>query len=138
MTFSFGATKEEAQIPLPGDDIVGTPLLEITRAITINAPAERIWRWLIQKGQGRAGFYSDSPWWDAAVDFYYRVLSREQSRPRVRYEKRDTGIVPEWQDLRIGDAILDGPAVTAYLASSDDASRVNVSRIVWLPLQHGF
>src|SRR5580704_3386149 len=29
-------------------------------------------------------------------------------------------------------------AVTAYLASSDDSSRVNVSRIVQLPLQHGF
>jgi hypothetical protein len=114
MTYSFGATKEEAQMPLPGDDIVGTPLLEITRAITINAPAERIWRWLIQIGQGRAGFYSDSPWWDAAVDFYYRVLSREQGRTRVRYQKRDTGIVPEWQDLRVGDAILDGPPGTAY------------------------
>ena len=114
MTFSFGATNEEAQMPLPGDDIVGTPLLEITRAVTINAPAERIWRWLTQIGQGRAGFYSDSPWWDAAVDFYYRVLSREQGRTRVRYEKRDTAIVPEWQDLRVGDAILDGPPGTAY------------------------
>ena len=65
-------------------------------------------------GQGRAGFYSDSPWWDAAVDFYYRVLSREQGRTRVRYQKRDTAIVPEWQDLRVGDAILDGPPGTAY------------------------
>jgi len=29
-------------------------------------------------------------------------------------------------------------ALTAYLGSSDDSSRVSVSRIVWLPLQHGF
>src|SRR4029077_4702551 len=29
-------------------------------------------------------------------------------------------------------------AVTVYLASSDDSSRVNVSPIVRLPLQHGF
>jgi hypothetical protein len=29
-------------------------------------------------------------------------------------------------------------AVTVYLASSDDSSRVNVSRIVQLRLQHGF
>ncbi len=114
MTFSFGATKQEAQMSLPGDDFVRTPLLEITRAISINAPAERIWRWLIQIGQGRAGFYSDSSWWDAAVDFYYRVLSREQGRAPVRYQKRDTGIVPEWQDLHVGDAILDGPPGTAY------------------------
>ena len=42
------------------------------------------------------------------------ALSREQGRTRVRYEKRDTAIVPEWQDLRAGDAILDGPPGTAY------------------------
>ena len=83
MSFLFRPTEEiEAQMLLPGDDIVRRPLLEITRAITINAPAERILRWLSQMGQGRAGFYSDSPWWDAAVDFYYRVLSREQGGTR--------------------------------------------------------
>jgi len=99
---------------LPGDEILPAPMLEATHAITLNADAEQIWPWLIQIGQGRAGFYSDSPWWDKAVDLYYRLLSRELGRARVRYQKRDTGIVPEWQELRVGDAILDGPAGTAY------------------------
>lgn len=101
-------------MPLPGDDIVGLPLIRATHAITIDAPAEVIWPWLMQIGQGRAGFYSDSPWWDACVDFYYRLLSREQGRTPVGYRGRDTErIVPEWQDLRVGDAILDGPPGTA-------------------------
>jgi len=85
-----------------------------THAITIDAPAERIWRWLVQIGQERAGFYSDSAWWDKVVDFYYHVLSREQGRTRVRYQKRDTNIVSDWQELHTSDAILDGPPGTAY------------------------
>jgi hypothetical protein len=99
---------------LPGDEIVPAPMLETTHAITINAYAEQVWPWLIQIGQGRAGFYSDSPWWDKAVDLYYRLLSREAGSASVRYEKRDTSIVPEWQQLRVDDVILDGPPGTAY------------------------
>ena len=80
----FGATKEEARRAMPGDEIVPASMLQTTHAFTINAPAEQIWPWLIQIGQGRAGFYSDSPWWDKAVDLYYRLLSREQGCARVR------------------------------------------------------
>ncbi|HUO15503.1 MAG TPA: hypothetical protein VMX38_11000 [Verrucomicrobiae bacterium] len=109
----FGATKEEARMALPGDEIVPASMLEATHAITINTPAEQIWPWLIQIGQGRAGFYSDSRWWDKAVDLYYRLLSHEQGCARIRYQKRDTDVVSEWQELHLGDAILDGPPGTA-------------------------
>lgn len=110
----FGATAQEAYMPLPGDDLVVSPLLEATHSITINAPPERIWPWLIQIGQGRAGFYSDSRWWDAAVDFYYRLLSRERGHVPVGYWFRDAeSIVPAWQDLHVGDLIIDGPPGTA-------------------------
>jgi hypothetical protein len=68
----------------------------------------------VQIGQGRAGFHSDSSWWDRVVVLYYRVLSREQTHARVRYQKRDTEIASEWQGLRVGDSILDGPPGTAY------------------------
>ena len=99
---------------LPGDEIVPSAMLEVTHAITINAYAEQIWPWLIQIGQGRAGFYSDSPWWNKAVDLYYCLLSREMGIARVRYQKDDTDIVPEWQELRVDDVMLDGPPGTAY------------------------
>jgi hypothetical protein len=43
-------------MPLPGDDLVPSPLVETTHAVTINAPPEQVWPWLVQIGQGRAGF----------------------------------------------------------------------------------
>ena len=113
-TSYFGATTEEAHMSLPGDELVASPLLEATQAITVNAPPDRIWPWLIQMGQGRAGFYSDSRWWDAAVDFYYRLLSREQGHSPVGYVLDAENIVPAWQALQVGDTILDGPPGTAY------------------------
>ena len=54
----WGATDDEVRRPLPGDDVVPEPAVESTRAITIQAPAAEVWKWLVQIGQGRGGFYS--------------------------------------------------------------------------------
>jgi hypothetical protein len=43
---------------LPGDDLFPGAVTGETRAITIRAPAERVWPWLAQLGQDRGGFYS--------------------------------------------------------------------------------
>jgi hypothetical protein len=43
---------------LAGDDLVSDATKQITRGITIAAPPEKIWPWLVQMGRGRAGFYS--------------------------------------------------------------------------------
>jgi uncharacterized protein YndB with AHSA1/START domain len=43
---------------MPGDSLVATSAFVATRAITIAAPPERVWPWLVQTGFGRAGFYS--------------------------------------------------------------------------------
>src|ERR1035441_296489 len=64
---------------LPGDELVADPLLQTTHGVTIDAPPQQVWPWLVQIGQGRAGFYSDSRFWDRCVDWYYRLLSREQA-----------------------------------------------------------
>jgi hypothetical protein len=45
----WGATADEIKRPMPGDDIVGQPSFNATRAVTINAPAENIYRWIVQK-----------------------------------------------------------------------------------------
>jgi hypothetical protein len=55
---TWGATPEEVKRPMPGDDLVDRPTLDATRAITIAAPAERIFPWLVQVGVHRAGWYS--------------------------------------------------------------------------------
>jgi hypothetical protein len=56
---SWGATKDEAEKALPGDEFIAdAPWAEQTRAITIDAPVEDVWPWLAQIGQDRGGFYS--------------------------------------------------------------------------------
>ncbi|MGB8021401.1 MAG: SRPBCC family protein [Candidatus Nanopelagicales bacterium] len=54
----WGATDQELASPMPGDELVAAPKLGYTRAITIEAPPERVWPWLVQIGQGRGGLYS--------------------------------------------------------------------------------
>jgi hypothetical protein len=54
----WGATPEEATEPLPGDDENPEPTVQSTRAITIDAPPELVWPWLVQMGIRRAGFYT--------------------------------------------------------------------------------
>jgi hypothetical protein len=53
----WGAAPAERARRLPGDP--GTrALFTTTRAVTVHAPAEAVWRWLVQIGQDRGGFYS--------------------------------------------------------------------------------
>jgi hypothetical protein len=83
---SWGATAEEVTRPMVGDGLVESPTFIATRAVTIHAPAERIWPWIVQIGYKRAGFYS----WDILDND--GISSAEQ-------------IMPEFQNLKIGDSI---------------------------------
>jgi hypothetical protein len=86
----WGATDEEIKHSIPGDDIVCDPSFNATRAVTINAPAENIYPWIVQMGMTRAGHYS------------YDLLDN-LARPSA--EK----ILPELQNLQIGDLIPMSP-----------------------------
>ena len=55
----WGATSQEVATTLPGDDLLPHAQFRCTRAITINAPPNMVWPWLVQVGCLRAGFYSD-------------------------------------------------------------------------------
>jgi hypothetical protein len=69
----WGATDEEITKPLPGDDLIPESKLDSTHAITIHAPAERIWPWLAQMGyEDRAGTYS--------YDLFERTIGRNLYR----------------------------------------------------------
>jgi hypothetical protein len=48
----------EDERSLPGDALLPDASGQVSHGITIAAPAERIWPWLLQMGGGRAGFYS--------------------------------------------------------------------------------
>ena len=54
----WGATEAEAQMTLPGDEIVPAAVSQTTRAMTIDANADTVWQWVAQIGQDRGGFYS--------------------------------------------------------------------------------
>jgi hypothetical protein len=54
----WGATDAEVAAAMPGDELVPQPSFSATRAITIDAPPERVWPWLVQLGYGRGGWYS--------------------------------------------------------------------------------
>ena len=79
----WGATPAEATCALPGDDLVPDPLYATTRAITVQAPAEAVFPWLVQLGQNRGGFYT----YDALENLF-----------RLDIHSADR-IHPEWQDL---------------------------------------
>lgn len=85
----WGATDEEVRKSLPGDELAPHPTLESTRALTIRAPAKEVWRWLMQLGQDRGGFYSYD-WLENLADL--AIHSAEE-------------IVPELQNLKVGDLV---------------------------------
>src|SRR3954451_11240810 len=82
---SWGADETEAQMPLPGDDLVAAPTAAETRAISIVAPPAAVCRWLAQLGDGRGGWYSSA--------------SRGGKRASA------TTILPEFQPLTPGDKL---------------------------------
>jgi hypothetical protein len=55
----WGATSAEMAAPLPGDERFPHAQFRPTRAITIAAPPEQVWPWLVQVGCRRAGWYSN-------------------------------------------------------------------------------
>jgi len=61
----WGATDNDLALSLPGDSLVTNPDFNATRGITINSTPEEIWKWIIQIGSRRAGWYSID-WMDNA------------------------------------------------------------------------
>jgi hypothetical protein len=49
---------QENERPLAGDELLADAAAQVTHGITLEAPPERIWPWLLQMGCRRAGFYS--------------------------------------------------------------------------------
>ncbi|MFL5643343.1 MAG: hypothetical protein ACJ77U_09590 [Chloroflexota bacterium] len=85
----WGVDPSEAAKPLRGDDLVPVTTAVETRGITIDAPPEAVWPWLLQMGYGRGGWYS--------------------------YDQLDMGgtsavtLKPEWATLAVGDIMPTSP-----------------------------
>jgi hypothetical protein len=99
----WGATAQELAGPLPGDELIAEPDLTATRALTVRAPAARVWPWIAQLGQGRGGLYS--------YDFLENLIGCDiHSADRV---------VREWQDIKAGDEVRLHPDVALEVAAVD-------------------
>ena len=85
---SWGATDEEVARTLPGDDLLAVPDIVSTRAVWIDAPAGEIWPWLVQMGPGRGGAYTYD--W---IENLFGLGMHSADR-----------ILPQFQDLKVGDA----------------------------------
>jgi proline iminopeptidase len=86
----WGATDREVREVYPGRDLIPDGVRSATMAVTIDAPPERVWPWLVQMGTDRGGWYS----WDHLDNFGRRSADR---------------LHPEWQQLRIGDRLAAKP-----------------------------
>lgn len=99
----WGATDQESEGSLPGDELMTNPDLVSTRAITIHAHTDRVWPWIAQLGQGQGGFYS--------YDFLENLAGCDiHSADRV---------VPEWQAVDVGDRVMLAPEVGLEVAVAD-------------------
>ena len=98
----WGADTDELTRRLPGDPD-GTPLFTTTRAVTIHAPAEEVWRWLVQIGQDRGGFYS--------YDWLENLAGCNLHSADEVHE--------EWQDRQAGDGLVLFPGFAAPLLTVD-------------------
>lgn len=85
----WGSTPAERHRTLPGDERITDVAVCSTRAISIDAPPERVWPWIAQLGQGRGGFYS----YDALENLLGLDIHSADE------------IVAEWQDLQVGDEV---------------------------------
>ena len=57
-TEMWNTLPSEPGMRVPGDEIIEQPALVATRATTLPAPPDSVFRWLAQMGPGRAGWYS--------------------------------------------------------------------------------
>ena len=78
----WGATDAEVQGAMPGDDLVPKASFSATRAVTIAAPPELVWPWIVQMGYGRAGFYTYALLDNAGYESADQVLE-ELQHPKV-------------------------------------------------------
>lgn len=117
----WNTTGAELAQRIPGDELIPHPLSQFTHAITIDAPPEKVWPWVIQIGMERGGWYT--------YDWFYNLTGSGGFVDGHSAER----IIPELQQLKVGDAIkmnqqvpfavreLDPPHAMVLKAAAPDA-----------------
>jgi len=118
---TWGARPEEVSGKLPGDELLTDADIVSTRAISIDAPPGAIWPWLVQMGSGRGGVYT--------YDWIENLLGLNMHSARR--------ILPQFQDIKVGDQLPLGPGRPAMQIAVCDLERTLTIRFadgnwVWI------
>lgn len=90
--FNWGATDDETQMKIPGDEFIHKEAIVSTRAIDIHADPEKIYAWIVQTGQNKGGFNS--------YTWLENLLGANM--------KNAISLHPEWQKPQPGDTVYFG------------------------------
>lgn len=110
----WGASDQEVKRALPGDALAPNPRLCYTRAITINAPVDQVWQWVVQIGQNRGGLYS--------YEWLENLVGADMRNAEF--------VMPKYQHLEPGDYILLYPNGPAFGVAEVQAPRALVLQTV--------
>jgi hypothetical protein len=116
---TWGARDDEVAAKLPGDELLPGADLVSTRAITVDAPPEAIWPWLVQMGSGRGGAYT--------YDWIENLFG-------LNMHSADE-ILPEYQHIAVGDKLPmgpDGPAMTVEVLDPRRTLAVRIADQNWV------
>ncbi len=118
---TWGARRDEVSGKLPGDELLADAGIVSTRAITIDAPPAAVWPWLVQMGSGRGGVYT--------YDWIENLFGLDMHSTRQ--------ILPQFQDVKVGDEFPLGPGRPAMRVAVLDPERAFTIRFadgnwVWI------
>jgi hypothetical protein len=98
---SWSATPAEVSMPLPGFEGITDSYVNWDNAITIHAPIEQVWPWIIQMGDTRAGYYSYT-FIEKGVMQLLPAAGADLSQYYINADR----IHPEWQNPPIGQGLI--------------------------------
>ena len=114
---NWGATEDEADGAVAGDDLMPAAGIVTTRVVEIEAPPSAIWPWLVQMGPGRGGAYT------------YDWIERRAGMDIHNVDQ----IVPELQNLAVGDEIeMPGYKMRVERLDPERAMVIRSSSLAWL------
>ena len=108
----WGTTPDERMRTMAGDALLPNSTHSATHAVTIDAPPDDIWPWLVQMGYRRGGLYSYD-WLDRVFGFLDRSSANE--------------VLPAFQQLAVGDKIRLGPREELTVAALDEKRALALS-----------
>jgi uncharacterized protein YndB with AHSA1/START domain len=89
-TLTWGATDQEADARLPGDELLEGADGVATRAVDIDAPPAAVWPWIAQMGPAPRGGAYTYDWIENLLGLGMHSVDR---------------VLPEFQDPQVGDTI---------------------------------